>query len=153
MTRRLDISQWRDRTEEPVIVWVHDGYWELLPVAVDTVGPEADEYAQFARAIYAARAYYTFDEVCSEYADSFTADQIEALYSAGDWSAEREGLPAEWYAEGTEPDGSDTRIYVTEETLYATHRETLEEATPDLDPEDLEEIRNEIAAARAEYDC
>lgn len=63
MTRPVDISQWRDRTEEPVIVWVFTGYVELAPVAVDQVGPEADEYDQIARAWYAAGAYQTIEEV------------------------------------------------------------------------------------------
>lgn len=148
MTRRLDISQWRDRTEAPVIVWVHDGLWELMPVAVDTVGPEADEYAQFARAFYAARAYQTFDEVCEEYAGTFTPEQISDLYSAGDGSDEAAGLPAMWVVEST-GDG-DQIIYVDEATMYNTRRATLEEATPYMYPDDLEEIRELIAAARTE---
>lgn len=149
MTRRVDLTQWRDRTQEPAIVCVYDGCWELLPVAVDD-SHEGDLYDELTRAFYAARAYMTFEEVCEEYAEDFTPDQIEALYNAGDWSAEREGLPTQYYAQGTEEDGSDTLIYVNEETFSGSHRATLEEETPYLDPEDVAAIYREILAARAE---
>ena len=152
MTRRLDISQWRDRTEEPVIIWAYTGVWELMPVAVDEVGPEADEYDQVTRAWYAAGYYYTLEELeanASWY--DLTTDQIEELYSRGDGSAEAAGLPEMFYAEGVNDDGSDAIIYVDEATIYQTRRATLEEAAPAMYPDDLEEIRELIAAARAEY--
>lgn len=155
MTRRLDISQWRDRTEEPVIVWTYTGVWELLPVAVDPVGPEADEYDQIARAWYAAGYYQTREELeanASWY--DLTPAQIEELYSRGDGSAEAAGLPAEFVATGVNDDGSDAIIYIDDATTYATHSPvTLEEAAPAMYPEDIEEIREQIAAAREEYDC
>lgn len=152
MARSVDISQWRDHTEEPVIVWTYTGIWELLPVAVDTVGPEADEYGQIARAWYAAGYYQTREDVEAEHADDLTPEQIEELYQRGDGSAEAAGLPAEFYAEGCNEDGSDAIIYIDEETIYATRRPvTLEEAAPAMYPEDLEEIRELIAETRAEY--
>lgn len=154
MTRSVDISQWRDRTEEPAIVWTYTGVWELMPVAVDAVGPEADEYDQIARAWYAAGYYYTFDELEKEYASTYTPDQIEELYSRGDGSAEAAGLPAEFVATGCSDDGSDEIIYVDEATIYQTRRPvTLAEAAPRMYPEDVEEIRELIAEARAEYDA
>jgi len=152
MTRHVDISQWRDRTEEPVIVCVYTGFWELLPVAVDD-SHEADLYDELTRAIFAARAYMTFEEVCEEYADDYTPEQIEELYSRGDWSAEKAGLPGQYYAQGCNDDGSDPIIYITEETFAGTHRETLEDETPYLDPEDVARIYREILEARKEYDC
>ena len=151
MSRRIDISQWRDRTEEPVIVWTYTGVWELEPVAVDAVGPEADEYDQITRAWYAAGYYQTREDVEAEHADDLTPEQIEELYQRGDFSAERAGLPAEYYAEGVNEDGSDALIYVDEATVYGTHRETLAEATPNLDPESVAEIFREMLEARAEY--
>lgn len=155
MTRTADISQWRDRTEDPVIVWTYTGVWELLPVAVDAVGPEADEYDQITRAWYAAGYYQTREELdknASWY--DLTPEQIEELYSAGDGSAEAAGLPAEFVATGVNDDGSDAIIYVDDATMFDTRRPvTLEEAAPAMYPEDLEEIRELIAAARAEYDC
>ncbi|MEE1209016.1 MAG: hypothetical protein U0K60_03160 [Parafannyhessea umbonata] len=151
MTRTADISQWRDRTEEPVIVWTYTGVWELLPVAVDAVGPEADEYDQITRAWYAAGYYQTREDVEAEHADDLTPAQIEELYQRGDYSAEAAGLPAEFVATGVNDDGSDAIIYVDEATTFETRRETLEEAARYLDPEDLEEIRAEIEKARA--DC
>lgn len=154
MTRRIDISQWRDRTQEPVIVWTYTGVWELMPVAVDTVGPEADEYDQIARAWYAAGAYQTREQVEEDHASDLTPEQIEELYSRGDYSAEAAGLPADFVATGVNDDGSDAIIYVDEATIYDTRRPvTLEEAARYLDPEDLEEIHAEIEKARAEYDC
>ena len=153
MTSRVDISQWRDHTEEPVIVWVYTGVWELMPVAVDQVGPEADEYAQIVRAWYAAGYCYTLEELKDEYQGRLTPAEIEALYSAGDGSAEAAGLPTSFVATGVEDDGSDAIIYVDEVTEAETHRETLEEAARYLYPEDLAEIRAEIEKARAEYDC
>jgi len=154
MTRPADLTQWRDRTEAPVIVWTYTGVWELLPVAVDTVGPEADEYDQITRAWYAAGYYQTREDIEAEHADDLTPEQIEELYQRGDGSAEAAGLPAEFYAEGCNEDGSDAIIYIDEATIYDTRRPvTLEEAAPAMYPEDLEEIRELIAAARAEYDC
>jgi hypothetical protein len=154
MTRRVDISQWRDRTEEPVIVWTYTGVWELLPVAVDPVGPEADEYDQIARAWYAAGYYQTREELeanASWY--DLTPAQMDELYSRGDGSAEAAGLPAEFVATGVNDDGSDAIIYVDDATTYDTrHPVTLEEAARYLDPEDLAEIREQIAATREEYD-
>lgn len=152
MSRRIDISQWRDRTEEPVIVWVYTGVWELEPVAVDD-SHENDLYDEYTRAWYAARAYQTSEELedNAEWYD-LTAEQMEDLYSAGDWSAERAGLPSQYYAEGVNEDGSDAIIYVDEETQSQTHRETLAEATPSLDPEDVAEIYRAMLEARAEYD-
>ena len=152
MSRPVDLTQWRDRTEEPIIIWAYTGVWELMPVAVDAVGPEADEYAQVTRAWYAAGYYQTREELeanASWY--DLTPDQIEELYSMGDGSAEAAGLPEMFYAEGVTDDGSDAIIYVDEATIYETRRATLEEATPYMYAEDLEEIRELIAAARAEY--
>ena len=88
MSRPADLTQWRDHTEEPVIIWAYTGVWELMPVAVDAVGPEADEYDQVTRAWYAAGCYYTLEELEQEHADSLTPAQIEELYSRGDGSAE-----------------------------------------------------------------
>ena len=154
MTRSVDLTQWRDHTEEPVIVWAYTGIWELMPVAVDAVGPEADEYDQLARAWYAAGYYYTREELEAEYADRFTPEQIEELYSRGDGSAEAAGLPADFVATGVNDDGSDAIIYVDESTIYKTHRPvTLAEAAPAMYPDDVEEIRELIVEARAEYDA
>ena len=153
MSRPADLTQWRDRTEEPVIIWAYTGIWEPMPVAVDQVGPEADEYDQVTRAWYAAGYYYTREELEQEHADSLTPDQIEELYSRGDGSAEAAGLPELFYAQGVNDDGSDAIIYVDEATIYETRRATLEEAAPYMYAEDLEEIHELIAAARKEYDC
>ena len=153
MSRPADLTQWRDRTEEPVIIWAYTGVWEPMPVAVDQVGPEADEYDQVTRAWYAAGYYYTREELEQEHADSLTPDQIEELYSRGDGSAEAAGLPELFYAQGVNDDGSDAIIYVDEATIYETRRATLEEAAPYMYAEDLEEIHELIAAARKEYDC
>ena len=147
----VDLTQWRDRTEEPVIVWTYIGVWELMPVAVDPVGPEADEYDQIARAWYAAGYYQTREDVEAEHADDLTPAQIEELYQRGDYSAEVAGLPAEFVATGVNDDGSDSIIYVDDATIYDTRRPvTLAEAAPAMYPEDVEEIREQIAAARAE---
>ena len=154
MSRPADLTQWRDRTEEPVIIWAYTGVWELMPVAVDAVGPEADEYDQVTRAWYAAGYYQTREELeanASWY--DLTPAQIWELYSRGDYSAEKAGLPTETYAEGCNDDGSDAIIYVDEATWSTSRRETLEEATPYLDPEDVAEIYRAILAARKEYDC
>ena len=151
MTHRINLDQWRDRTEEPVIIWAFTGYVELQPVAVDD-SHEADIYDEYTRAWYAARTYQTREELDSEASwYDLTPEQIEELYNRGDGSAEAAGLPYEYYAEGCNEDGSDALIYVSEETECNTHRETLEEATPYLDPEDVAEIRREIIAAREEY--
>lgn len=152
MSRTVDLTQWRDHTEEPVIIWAYTGIWELMPVAVDAVGPEADEYDQIVRAWFAAGYYYTREEIEQEHADDLTPDQIEELYSRGDGSAEAAGLPAEFVATGCSDDGSDEIIYVDEATIYQTRRPvTLAEAAPSMYPEDIEEIRELIAEARAEY--
>lgn len=154
MTRQVITDQWRDHTEPPVIVWTYTGFWELEPVAVDAVGPEADEYDQIARAWYAAGYYQTREELeanASWY--DLTPEQVKELYSRGDGSAEAAGLPAEFVATGVNDDGSDAIIYVDDATIYDTRRPvTLEEAAPAMYPEDVEEIREQIAAARAEYD-
>lgn len=79
MTRRLETSQWHDRTEEPVIIWAYTGVWDLVPVAVD---------------------------------------------------------------------GSDVIIYVVEETSSLCRRESLDDALPHLDPEDVAEMYREMLTAR-----
>lgn len=150
MSRGIIFDQWRDRTEEPVIVLVYDGVWELQPVAVDDTH-EGDLQQEYASAFYAARAYRTFDEVCEEWSDDLTPEQVEGLYSRGDYSAERRGLPAEWYVEGTEEGGGDTVIYIDDETLAGSHRATLEDEVPYLDPEDVARIYRAIIEAREEW--
>lgn len=153
MTRRVNTDQWRDHTEPPVIVWVFTGYVELEPVAVDDTH-EGDLYNEYTRAWYAAGAYQTREEL-EEDASFYdlTPAQMEELYSKGDGSAEAAGLPREYYAEGVNEDGSDTVIYIDEATEFESHRESLEEAAPYLDPEDVEEIRAAMLEARKEYDC
>ena len=153
MSRRIDISQWRDRTEEPVIVWVYTGVWELEPVAVDD-SHEADIYDEYTRAWYAAGYYQTAEEL-EENASWYdlTAEELRDIIDSGDDLAQtRAGLPRMYYAEGVNEDGSDAIIYVDEETQSQTHRETLAEATPNLDPEDVAEIYRAMLEARAEYD-
>ena len=149
MSRRINLDQWRDRTEEPVIVWAYTGVWELEPVAVDD-SHEADIYDEYARAWYAAGYYQTREQVEEEFSEDYTPDQIEELYSTD--RAARAGLPYEYYAEGVNEDGSDAIIYVDEETQANSRRETLEEATPYLDPEDVSEIYRAMLEARAECD-
>lgn len=152
MKSTADLSQWRDRTEEPVIIWAPVSDYTAEPVAVDD-SHEADVYDEYARAWYAARTYQTREELDNDASwYDLTPDQIEELYQRGDGSAERAGLPSEYYAEGVNEDGSDALIYVDEATVYNTHRETLEEATPYLDPESVAEIYRAILAARKEYD-
>lgn len=148
MTRRLNIDQWTDRTEPPVIVWVFVGYVELVPVAVDD-SHENDLYNEYTRAWYAAGAYQTAEEL-EEDADFYdlTPERMRELYSRADCSAYEAGLPHEYYAEGCNEDGSDAIIYVDEQTEFETHRETLEEAARYLDPEDVAEIYSAILAAR-----
>lgn len=151
MSKRVDISQWHDKTEPPAIVWAYIGSWELAPVAVDDTH-ENDLHDELTRAFYAVNAYQTAEEIeanASWY--DLTPNQIEELYSRGDYSAEKAGLPTETYAQGVNSDGSDAIIYVDETTWSETRRETLEEATPYLDPEDVAEIYREIIAAREEY--
>ena len=150
--QHVDLTQWRDRTEEPAIIWAYVGTWDLQPVAVDDTH-DADTYNEFTRAWYAAGAYQTLEEVKEE-ADVYdlTPAEVEELYARADCSAYEAGLPFEYYVEGANEDGSDAIIYVTEVTEAETHRETLEEAARYLDPEDLEEIRAEIEKALAEYD-
>lgn len=153
MSMRIDTSQWRDKTEAPAIVWVYIGVWELAPVAVDDTH-ENDLHDELTRAFYAVNAYQTAEEL-EEDASFYdlTPAQIWELYSRGDYSAEKAGLPTETYAEGCNEDGSDAIIYVDEATWSTSRRETLEEATPYLDPEDVAEIYRAILAARKEYDC
>lgn len=148
MSRPADLTQWRDRTEEPVIIWVYTGVWELMPVAVDD-SHENDLYQEYAAAFYAAGYYQTREELEEEHADEYTPEEIQELYSTD--RAARAGLPVEWYVESANEDGSDAIIYVDEETQANSRRETLEEATPYLDPEDVAEIYRAILAARAEY--
>lgn len=150
MSRRINLDQWHDKTEEPVIVYVYDGFVYLQPVAVDD-SHEADLYAEYASAFYAARAYMTREELEEEYREDYTPEEIDELYSTD--RAARAGLPTEFYAEGVNQDGSDAIIYVDPETFENSHRETLEEATPYLDSEDVAEIYRAILAARKEYDC
>ena len=151
MKSTADLSQWRDRTEEPVIIWVPVSDYTAEPVAVD-YSHEADIYDEYTRAWYAARTYQTREELDNDASwYDLTPEQIEELYQRGDFSAERAGLPAEYYAEGVNEDGSDALIYVDEATVYGTHRETLAEATPNLDPESVAEIYREMLEARAEY--
>ena len=152
MTRRLNTDQWRDHTEEPIIVWVYDGVWELAPVAVDD-SHEADVYDEYTRAWYAAGAFMTFEEVCEEYSNDYSAAQIEELYMRGDFSAEAAGLPHEYYAEGCNDDGSDPIIYVDEETISQTRRESIIEAAHSLDTEEVAELYQTILEARKEYDA
>ena len=153
MSMRIDTSQWRDKTEAPAIVWAYVGTWDLQPVAVDDTH-DADTYNELTRAWYAAGAYQTIEEVKEE-ADIYdlTPAEVEELYARADCSAYEAGLPFEYYAEGVNEDGSDALIYVSEVTEAETRRETLEEATPYLDPEDVADIYRAILAARKEYDC
>ena len=152
MTRRIDLSQWRDKTEEPVIVWAYTGYVELLPVAVDD-SHDNDVYQELARAWWAANAYMTFDEVCGWYSNDYTPAQVEDLYRKGDGSADSAGLPYEMYVESVNEDGSDAVIYIDQATEFETHRESLEEATPYLEPEDVAEIYRAMLEARKEYEA
>lgn len=147
MTRRVNLDQWAYRDEPPVIVWVYCGYWELEPIAVND-SHENDVYNEYASAWYAAHAYMTWDEVIEEYRHEYTAEQIEELYNRGDFSADRAGLPREYYVEGAAEDGSDMLIYVDEQTEFETRRESLEDAAQYLYPEDVAEINREIIAAR-----
>ena len=147
MTRRVNLDQWTDRTEPPTIVWVYCGYWELEPIAVNDSN-DNDVYQEYASAWYAARAYWTWDEVVEEYRHEYTAEQLEELYSLGDYSADRAGLPREYYVEGAAEDGSDELIYIDEQTEFETRRESLEDAAQYLYPEDVAEIYREILAAR-----
>lgn len=151
MKLRIDTSQWRDKTEAPAIVWAPISAYIAQPVAVDDSHGD-DMYDELTRAWYAAGTYQTAEELeANARWYDLTPDQIKELYSRGDYSAEEAGLPRQYYAEGCNDDGSDPTIYVTEATEYDTHRETLEEATPYLEPEDVAEIYRAILAARAEY--
>lgn len=147
MTRRVNLDQWTDRENPPAIVWVYCGYWELEPVAVND-SHDSDVYDELTHAWYAANAYMTWDEVVEEYRHEYTAAQLEELYSNGDGSADRAGLPREYYVEGVAEDGSDVLIYVDEQTVYNTRRESLEDAAAHLYPEDVAEIYREVLAAR-----
>lgn len=149
MTRRVNTDQWRDHTQPPIIVWAYVGTWELEPVAVDDTH-EADLYNEYTRAWYAAHAYKELEEIkdWSHTWYDLTPEQVEELYNRADGSAEAAGLPREYYAEGVNEDGSDAVIYVDEATEFESHRESLEEAAPYLDPEDVEEIRAAMLEAR-----
>lgn len=152
MTQTADLTQWRDRTQAPVIVWVYTGGYQLQPVAVDD-SHEGDLYDEYARAFFAARAYQTAEELEDDAGwYDLTPAQMWELYSRGDYSAERHGLPAQWYAEGVEEYHDDAIIYVDEATISESRRETLEEATPYLAPESVAEIYREILEARRQYD-
>lgn len=145
MTRRINLDQWHDRTQEPIIINVYDGFVYLQPVAVDD-SHENDLYQENARAFYAARAFMAREELEEEYAEDYTPEEIDELYSTN--RASREGLPVEWCAEGVNEDGSDQVIYIDPETYENSNRETLEEATPYLDPEDVAEIYRAMLEAR-----
>lgn len=145
MTRRVNLDQWTYRDEPPVIVWVYCGYWELEPVAVNDTH-DNDLYAEYAAAWYAAHAYQTREQVEEDHADEYTPEEIQELYSTD--RAARAGLPNEYYVEGAAEDSSDLLIYVDEETVYNTRRESLEDAAQYLYPEDVAEIYREIIAAR-----
>lgn len=145
MTRRVNLDQWNDRTEPPVIVWAYTGVWELEPIAVND-SHDSDLYAEYAAAFLASGYYQTREQVEADHADEYTPEEIQELYSTD--RAARAGLPAEWYIEGAAEDGSDMIIYVDEETSYSTRRESWEDALPYLDPESVNEIWQEIAAAR-----
>lgn len=150
MKSTVDLTQWKDRTQEPVIIWAPVSDYTAEPVAVDD-SHEADICDEYTRAWYAARAYQTREELDNDASwYDLTPEQIEELYSRGDGSAEEAGLPTETYAEGVNDDGSDALIYVDEATVYGTHRETLAEATPNLDPESVAEIYREMLEARAQ---
>lgn len=144
----VNISQWHDRTQEPIIVWTYNGYWQLEPVAVDD-SHEADIYQEYASAVYATGCYMTREQVEEEYADDYTPDEIDELYSTD--RAGRAGLPVEWYVEGVNDDGSDAIIYVDEETTANTRREEIDEAAKYIDPDSILEIYREIIEARKEY--
>ena len=148
--RRVIFDQWKDRTQEPVIIWVHDGYWQCVPVAVDD-SHESDLYQEYAAAFFAAHAYQTREELEDEFSEDYTPDEISELYSTD--RAGRAGLPVEWYAEGVEEYGDDAIIYVTPETYAESHRETLDEAIPYLDFEDVAEIFRAMLDARKEYEA
>lgn len=151
MTRRIDLTQWRDHTEEPAIVWVPISAYYAEPVAVDD-SHENDLYNEYARAFFASGQYQTreqLEEGAAWY--DLTPKQIEELYQRGDGSADRAGLPVEWYAEGCNEDGSDALIYVDPEIFANSSRESLEEAAHYLEPEDVATIYRAILEARAEY--
>lgn len=145
MTRRINTSQWHDKTEEPIIVWTYTGVWELEPVAVDD-SHDNDTYQEYASAFYAAGYYQTREELEEEHAEDYTPEEIDELYSTD--RAARAGLPVEWYVEGAAEDGSDVIIYVDEETQSQSRREPLADAAAHLDAEDVAEIYREILAAR-----
>lgn len=149
MTRRVNIDQWTYRDEPPVIVWVYTGFWELLPVAVND-SHDNDVYSEYAAAFLASGYYQTWDEVIEEYRHEYTVEQIEELYSRGDGSADRAGLPHEYYIEGAAEDISDLLIYIDEQTEFETRRESWEDALPYLDPESVNEIYQKIYQATEE---
>lgn len=151
MKHRVDITQWRDHTEEPVIVWVPINAYIADPYAVDD-SHENDLHDEYARAFFASGQYQTLEQLEEGAAwYDLTPAEIEELYQRGDGSADRAGLPVEWYAEGCNEDGSDAVIYVDQDTEYNTSRESLKEAARDLDPEDVATIYRAILEARAEY--
>lgn len=145
--RSVILDMWKDHTEPPVIVWVNDGYWQRVPVAVDD-SHEADVYQEYAAAFYAAKAYRTFDEVCEEWKEDLTPEEIDELYQWGDGREARRGLPASWYVEGADSDGSDAIIYVDEETSANSNRESLIEAARYIDGEEVADIYESILEAR-----
>ena len=152
MSMRIDTSQWRDKTEAPAIVWVPLSAYAAQPVAVDDSNGN-DLYDELTRAWFAAGQYQTAEELeanASWY--DLTAEELRDIIDSGDDLAQtRAGLPRMWYAEGVNEDGSDAVTYVDDATVYGTHRETLAEATPNLDPESVAEIYREMLAAREEY--
>lgn len=153
MSTRVNLDQWRDRTEEPVIIWAYVGVWELQPVAVDD-SHENDLYSEYASAFYAAGYYQTAEEL-EENAEWYdlTAEEVSDILDSGDdYAQRRAGLPYEMVVEGAAEDGSDAIIYVDEETQSQSRRESLAEAAQYLDHDDIVEIYQAILEARKESD-
>ena len=146
MTRRLNLDQWTVREELPAIIWTYTGVFELEPVAVND-SHENDLYDEYAAAFFAAHAYQTAEEV-EDYYDNYSLSEIWRAYGKGDGTAERMGLPREWYVEGAAEDGSDAIIYVDESTEYESRREDWQTAVHYLDPADVNEVWQIVAAAR-----
>lgn len=153
MALHIDMTQWRDKTEPPAIVWAPISAYAAQPVAVDDSHGN-DLYDELTRAWYAAGTYETAEELeARAYWYDLTPEHMRDLYAAGDGSAEAAGLPREYYAEGVNEDGSDAIIYVDEATEYDTSRESIDEAARYLDPEDVAAIYRAVLDARAAYDC
>lgn len=148
MTRRLNLDQWTTREELPAIVWTYTGVWELEPVAVND-SHDSDLYSEYAAAFFAARVYQTAEEVEQEHADEYSPEEIADYYENGPKVAAYAGLPAEWYVEGANEDGSDVIIYVDEETRYNSRREDWQTAVTYLDPEDVNEVWQIVASNRS----